>query len=293
MAAIPDYRCGYENTSDPEFSAKDLDRFPFPDAYTKKEWIADLSQAVREESGAVFCVLPFCHTLEAEALGAQIIPGDSRTAPRAGKPRFQTVGELLRLPGMDFHSPRLEETLQACRILKKRGETVLFQISGPFTVFNSLISADMLFYALVKQYDDMTELLHKTGRDLIRLMELAQESGAGLISYADPMGSVKILGPSQLNRISRDFTAPFLAAADRSLDRETPILLCPKTALALTGSGLAGWNPLPLPEACTYDRAAMKMRGKIRFGGQTCVKAPAFVDTFQELLLKSDQEEFL
>lgn len=293
MVKIHDYPCRYDSGSGLGLSDKDLDRFPFPDSYLKMEPMADLARAVRIGRGMAVSVLPFCHTLEAEALGANILPGNRRCTPRAGRPCLLSAEELFRLPALDLDTPRLRETLAACRLLKDRGEPVLFQISGPLTIFNSLLPTDLLFFTLQKQYDAMTKLFCRTGRDLIRLMEAALDSGADLISYADPMNSVGILGPKLTEKISRDFTAPFLSDANRALDREALILLCPKTALALTGSGLAEWTPHPLPSSCAYDRAALKLKGKVRFGGQACVKTRTVSDVFQELILRNitDQEE--
>ena len=55
----------------------------FPDAYMQHETMAALSKALKRHDGASFCELPFCHTVEAEAMGGIINYGNEKTGPRA------------------------------------------------------------------------------------------------------------------------------------------------------------------------------------------------------------------
>ena len=192
---------------------------------------------------------------------------------------------------MNWDNPRLGETLAACRILKERGETVLFQLSGPLTVLNSLLPAELLFRGLRKEPERLLALFRKISADSLHLAMLAEEAGADIISYADPMGGVGIIGPKFTELITRNFTANFLRKLDAVLDRQTMILLCPKTSFALLGAEQAEWREHPLPEKMTYGKAALAMRGRIRFGGQSCVKKTDYkTEIFREVLLKEAAE---
>ena len=90
--------------------------------------MARLSKALKEHDGAAFCELPFCHTVEAEAMGGIVNYGNERTGPRAGEYICHSVEELLELPSIDFEKGRIHEVLLACRQLREEGELSLIHI---------------------------------------------------------------------------------------------------------------------------------------------------------------------
>lgn len=81
MARIADFRCTYDNASGFGAWAAEDYGIKFPDAYTEHEMMVKLALAVKKHNGAAVCLLPFCHTLEAEALGEIIRLGDGVTGP--------------------------------------------------------------------------------------------------------------------------------------------------------------------------------------------------------------------
>lgn len=289
MAKILDYHCGYDNgTGMGEWTEKNP-KLQFPESYLQREMMAELSQTIRSHEAAPYCLLPFCHTLEAEALGANINLGDGKTTPRARQPRCGSLSEVLELT-MDYSLPRLKETLEACRLLKARGEKVLFQMSGPLTILNSLVPSDLLFRAFRKEPELILRVFRKLGDDVMQLAILAEQAGAELLSYADPMGGVGIVGPKVAEMIAVSFTLDFLRNMDLQLRKETPVLLCPKTAFALLGTELARWEEHKLSAWMNYGEAAFENRGNFRFAGQSCVKKTSYsTGILRELILKQEE----
>jgi len=94
---------------------------PFPEAYTYGEGIARIARTVREVEGSVLCMVPFCHTVEAESYGGNIKLGNAKIGPRCEAPVFEDENDLLALPDMDFENGRLKESLEAVKILKSAG----------------------------------------------------------------------------------------------------------------------------------------------------------------------------
>ena len=81
MGEIKDFQCTYDNSAGiNEEVTRELD-LKFPDAYMQHETMAALSKALKRHDGASFCELPFCHTVEAEAMGGIINTGTRRPAP--------------------------------------------------------------------------------------------------------------------------------------------------------------------------------------------------------------------
>ncbi|MGN1164938.1 MAG: uroporphyrinogen decarboxylase family protein, partial [Lachnospiraceae bacterium] len=222
--------------------------------------------------GAAFCELPFCHTVEAEAMGGRINYGDENVGPRAKEYICTSVEDVLKLPEIDFTTGRIHEVLLACQELKEQGEDVVLQISGPFTILNVLIDARYVFKAMRKKPELMKEVFWKLGDQILRFMEEACRYGVGMISYADSSGGVGILGPKMAEQVVEDFTCEFLKKAGKTVGEKTLILLCPKTTYALIGTGKARLRDVKLPAPENYGKACVQMIGKIQFAGQMCIK---------------------
>ncbi len=271
---IRDYPCTYLQSNGQALSV--YEGHSFPEVHLKAEDMAVLALEIREKTGAEWCILPFCHTVEAEALGAKIRYGDARNGPRVAQYACQSIEELCMLPPIDPAVGRMAQVLKACRLLRERGEEVLLEITGPFTLLSSLIEPAIIFRALRKAPEYMNELLNKLQSDLLLYIECAQTAGVHLFSYADPTGGVNILGPKLTEQLTKDFTMPLLKEMDLRLDSDVLIHLCPKTVFALQDTGMA--------EACTYDlsgdfsytEAILSACGKVRFVGQTCLKNQKF-----------------
>ena len=78
--------------------------------------------------------------------------------------------------------------------------------------------------------------------------KLAESYGIQIFSYADPCAGVTILGPKRLKILTSTFMFPLLKQLDAHLNSQDVVVLCPKTALALIASELAGWKEHPLPQ---------------------------------------------
>lgn len=311
MGKIIDFHCKYENGGLGEW-AENLDGISFPQAYTEVELMAELANKVREHEGARFCKLPFCHTLEAEALGGEIRLGNAVTGPRAGNFRYRSLEEILEIPEIDMESTlsvRLRNILSACKKLSDSGEPVMFLVSGLYTILNGLIDPMIVYRAALKKPEILTAVLEKIEKDILKVMKLAEEAGASYLSYADPAGGVGIVGPKLAEWTAKNFTEKLLREADWILRPETIVLLCPKTSYALIGADMAEWKERKLPHEMEYLEAVeyfhrrqaenmeatdMLEKGKVRFAGQDCInrnrhKLPNGI--FKELVLNEAGEK--
>ena len=272
MAEIKDFQCTYDNSAGINSEVTEGLGLTFPDAYLHWDTMAALSKALKSHDGAAFCELPFCHTVEAEAMGGIINYGNELAGPRAKEYICTSPEELLALPAIDFLAGRIHEVLLACRALKEEGEHVVLQVSGPFTILNVLIDAKYVFKAMRKKPELMKEVFEKLGGEILRFMEEAKKYGADLISYADSSGGLNILGPKMAEQVVEDFTCGFLAKAEALADDNTMILLCPKTTFAMLGTRKAHFRDLKLSGPMTYGEGCIEMIGKVRLAGQMCIK---------------------
>lgn len=272
MREIKEFHCTYDNSAGVREEVTKGLGLTFPEAYQRWDTMVMLAKALKEADGALFCELPFCHTVEAEAMGGIVNYGNEKVGPRAGGYICTEPEELLELPEMDFTKGRIREVLLACRELKNQGEHIGFEVSGPFTILNGLIDIRYVFKGMRKKPEVMEKVFWKLGEQLLEYMKMAKEYGADLISYADSSGGVNILGPKLMAEVTEHFTYPFLKKAESIADDRTMILLCPKTTLALLGIEKAEFVDHRLDGPVSYAQGCIDMIGKVKFAGQMCVK---------------------
>ena len=112
MGEIKDFNCTYDNSAGINGEVTEGLGLTFPDAYLHADTMAKLSRALKEHDGAAFCELPFCHTVEAEAMGGLVNYGNDKTGPRAKEYICTKTEELLELQPIDFSKGRIHEVLQ-------------------------------------------------------------------------------------------------------------------------------------------------------------------------------------
>lgn len=83
MAKIKDFQCTYDNSAGISGEVTKNLGLTFPEAYLHWDTMAALSKALKEFDKAAFCELPFCHTVEAEAMGGIVNYGNEVAGPRA------------------------------------------------------------------------------------------------------------------------------------------------------------------------------------------------------------------
>ena len=120
-------------------------------------------------------------------------------------------------------------------------------------------------------------------------------AGVKIISYADSVAGLNIMGPKVLQDYTVSQVAPFLRFLDDMIGRKSLILLCPKTAYALDGTGTGKYVPLGLADrpGLTYEDGWLYGIGKVGFMGQMCIKNAKSVvaaDKIYEIRLKEEGE---
>lgn len=268
---IQDFLCMPGNAEEKLRELIREEQLPIPEIYTESREIMRFSLLEKEKNKKEYCTIPFDHTLEAQAMGGRIRYGNEIAGPRAEQYICQELEEILELPDIDFGKGRLNEVMKACRGLKKNGYEILFQISGPYTVLNTLIDLKKVLKGMRKQPDLILKIFEKLNSTLLCLIEEARQSGVELFSYADSAGGLNILGPRWLEWSTEQFTYKFLKEAARRMGQEALVILCPKTALALRGMGLARIEEEHVPKEVSYGKACILMKEKAQFIGQTCI----------------------
>lgn len=131
MSSIKDFKCTYDNGVLEHSKIVEELGFTFPDVYLHADKMAALSKRQKEKQGNSICVLPFCHTVEGEAMGGIITLGNEVAGPRAKEYLYTDYKELGEINEIDFTKGRIQEVLQACQILHEQGEHVNLKFQAP------------------------------------------------------------------------------------------------------------------------------------------------------------------
>ena len=269
---IRDFICDYSNSVGISYEVTEPLGLDFPDAYKHRDTMAVLSKAVKEHDGAGFCMLPFCRTVEMEAVGGNVNYGDARSMPRSAAPICHAPEDFLALPDIDFTTGRIREVLEACRILASEGEHVCLEIVGPWTQMQSLMESRHVIKMQRKQPELTLEVMNKIGDQLLRYVDEAQRYGVEIITYADSAGTLEILSPKLMEWSTREFTHPFLKKLVDRLGDGTVLQLCPKFTYALIDTGLAEERIHDLGEKVDFLEAILQLRGQVKIAGQACIQ---------------------
>ncbi|NLM06334.1 MAG: methylcobamide--CoM methyltransferase [Tissierellia bacterium] len=275
MGKIIDFNCTFDDGGGVPESVMKKYNLKFPDAYKTCEFMVSIAKGIREEKGVEYSLIPFCHTVEGEAMGGDINLGNEIAGPRAKTYAFDNIDDLSNLQDIDFSKGRIGETLKAVKILAEDGENPILMLNGPFTILNALIDPKYVFKAMRKTPEKIDKIFNYLKRNLSSYIEEGKKAGVRLFSYADSTGGVNILGPKMAEDVARNFTYLFLKGLD--IGDGNSLLLCPKTSFALIGTGLAKWGEIDLGEEMTYGEACIKHVGEYKFAGEMCIKNTNYV----------------
>ncbi|KHK03957.1 uroporphyrinogen decarboxylase family protein [Desulfovibrio sp. TomC] len=269
---MPEPACGHLDATGVEAGLLARLGLTFPDIHTDGAAMARLSQGIKEHKGAALCQLPFCCTVEAEALGAFIRLGDAVTGPRAGAFVWSSLGEVLRLPPLDTAAGRMGQVLRACSLLAGAGQPVALEISGPLTILNWLMELAVVIREWRRDAVLMAEVLTRLQDDLAGYVLAAAKAGVSVLGYADPTGVLSILGPKRFAFMADRFVLPLLGRLQADVGGKAAVHVCPKIAHALVSEGRAQWQDLPLGRPMAYGQGCLAAGKSGLPLGEACLK---------------------
>ncbi|HEU0188817.1 MAG TPA: uroporphyrinogen decarboxylase family protein [Gallionella sp.] len=180
----------------------------WPEAHSDPEKMARLTLAANRFGGIENTGVPFCMTVEAEAMGAQVSLGSRGNEPRVTEYAIDRLDEIGRLRSIDTGKGRAKVCADAIRILKKEApETpVIANLTGPVSLASSLIDPLVFYKGLITDSQKAHKLMELVTENLIRFGDALAEAGADVICIADPSASGEILG----KKAFAEFAIPYI-----------------------------------------------------------------------------------
>ncbi len=240
--------------------------------------IATLSKTLKEYKGSQFCRLPFCHTLEAETFGSKVV-FDYIYGNRIGEYAINDIDSICDLKDFDLKKGRIAEVLKAISILKDKGENVFLEITGPFTIGTSIINSELFFKAIRKDREKVLELLKIIEDNVVDFILEGINSGADIISFADPAGTLDIVGPKIYKDLSGKSAYNILKRVEDKLG-DSMVHLCGKTSSSLESIGLLETEKV-MVEGQDYFGKILNIKNKrkdIKILGHWCLKTKAITN---------------
>jgi len=187
----------------------------WPEAHFNGEAMAKQTFAAHSVLGFDAVRVPFCQTMEAEALGCELKPGGNEGIPGIEPRPPYTLDDIPVLPDDFLSRGRIPELLKAVQILKKEvGDDVpvIGGIQGAFSIAGYLLETVNLLKATFKapeKIDAFIRIGEKAGTMLGRALI---DAGADIISCEDMSSSPALLTPKTYQGVVLEYQQRQFAA---------------------------------------------------------------------------------
>ncbi len=152
--------------------------------------------------------VPFCMTVEAEALGASVDLGNSHTEPKVTAYAIDRIQDWTQLKPIAYQQGRLKTVLDSIEYLKVNTENIpiIGNLVGPISLATSILDPMVFYKDLRRNPEDVHPFLEMISDVSIEFGKRQLAAGADWITISDPSGTGEILGEKNFNT----FVLPYL-----------------------------------------------------------------------------------
>jgi MtaA/CmuA family methyltransferase len=186
----------------------------WPKAHSSAQGMAALTLAAHTLSGFENLGVPFCMTVEAEGMGAEVDLGTRESEPKVLNYAINTMEEIDRLAALDVSKGRAKVCVDAIRILKERVPhlPVIANVTGPISLATSLVDPLVYYRALIKDKKPAHRLTEIAAQNAVVFGEAMLQAGADVVCIADPSATGEIIG----RKAFEEFVVPYV---NKMIDR--------------------------------------------------------------------------
>jgi MtaA/CmuA family methyltransferase len=180
----------------------------WPDAHLDPQMMARLTLAINRIAGVENVGVPFCMTVEAEAMGARIDVGSLENEPNVAVYPMDRITDIDRIKKLDPETGRARVCVEAVQILKKAAPDVpiFANLTGPVSLATSLLDPLTFYRALINNKEASHKLMKLIVQSLTTFGDALIEAGADLVCIADPSASGELIG----KRAFSEFALPYI-----------------------------------------------------------------------------------
>ena len=239
----------------------------WPEAHKKPQDMARLALGVCHLTGMENLGVPFCMTVEAEAMGAKVNLGSLANEPRVAEYPLMKLEDWETLPGINPGEGRAGIVAEAVSYLasSKTELPVIVNLTGPISLASSLIEPMVFFKAMGKKPELLHEFLYFVTDNLIVFGRSMLQAGAQIINIADPGGTEEILGP----RHFAEFALPHINRILNELQGEyqaSMVHICGRLQSIFTEINQLATNAISIDSTTSISKLRSALREKVVVG---------------------------
>ena len=180
----------------------------WPDAHRDPHMMARLTLAANRLAGIENVGVPFCMTVEAEAMGAGIDIGSLEGEPNIAVYPMERITDIDRLSRLRPDIGRAKVCVDAVEILRREAPDapIFANLTGPVSLATSLLEPLTFYRALINEKEAAHELMKLVVRNLLTFGSALIDAGADLVCIADPSASGELIG----KRAFSEFALPYI-----------------------------------------------------------------------------------
>lgn len=242
----------------------------WPEAHKNAEKMATLGSSLYELAGLECARIPFCLTVEAEAMGCKVdISGIDKT-PLVLESPFTSAADIEQ-PADFLSNGRIPAVLDAVKILKEKyGDElpIIVGITGPFTLAGHLIGVEKLVRYMRLKPNEIEEALDKTLEVTMDYADAIAEVNPDIICVADPTSATELIDPLQFKNVVK----PFLEDLASAIKTKSVLHICGAAGPIVKDMATIGYDGISLEEKVDINWAKQEIsKGSgttIRVGGR-------------------------
>lgn len=196
-----------------------------PEGHSDPKIMTALAQDVQQDTGFENFGIPFCMTVEAEALGSAIDFGSLKCEPKIAKEVFASVNDVVyKEEGAIVKSKRAGTVFETISSIAKTEPDIpiIGSITGPLSTAASVVDPMQFLKELRKAKDNAHRFVDYVTNQLIDYAKYMIDNGANVISIADPTATGEILGPKMFG----DYAVTYInKLAEAVQDMGVPVIV--------------------------------------------------------------------
>lgn len=200
----------------------------WPEAHYQGDLMATLAEGAHSILGFDAVRVPFCQTIEAEALGCAIKDGGKKGVPSVAVHPFKVAEvENFKFPDNFAQLGRIPEVVKAIKILKEKvgnDVAVIGGVIGPFSIATSLLGVMDILMGAVMDEEKIKPWLDIAERASYEYAQALVDAGADVIVIEDMMASMDLASP----QIYKSLAGPWEKKLIDKLNVPTILHICGK-----------------------------------------------------------------
>ncbi|MDR2831091.1 MAG: MtaA/CmuA family methyltransferase [Methanobrevibacter sp.] len=222
------------------------------EAHTDPEKMAKLGSSLYDLAGLECARLPFCVTVEAEAIGAQVDLGGKDKPPQVSSSPFSNNNDI-DIPSDFLDKGRIPTVLKAIEILKETHEDlpIIVGVTGPFTLTGHLLGVESLVKLLKTDPIEVEEQVENSLDADMDYVEAISELEPDAICVVEPTASPELIDPLQFKSIVK----PRLEDLANFINVKKILHICGSTQSIIHDMATIGFDGISIEEKVDVSKA--------------------------------------